>query len=371
MRKKLIIPMLASILAAFLVAMPAAADETPQIVLNGRVVRSDVPPRIVSGRTLVPLRAIGEALEADVFWYEPKKTVVIVNDETEIFLVPGEATATVGGKEVPLDVPARIIDGRTMVPLRFVAEALGVGVDWDGTARRVLIADDKHPASPAALDAFLAGQQAIAGWPNYRADFEMRVKLSGGGEMKAVGTSDTWPNGNGSARMTVTMATPEGFVIQSPPAEVRRVDGRQYTKMGDDPWELDWNAQPEGTDTERVKRLMKAVREHPELVKRAFERPFPDGPGRVVGVVLEPGILALLGDNPQPGAGYATMTMHLGPGQEPLRLHYRIRVFDHAHGGYGTTTFTFSNFRPGAAEPVAAPDPEDMAPANQDNYWSV
>jgi hypothetical protein len=62
-----------------------------------------------------------------------------MDGEKEIILKIGEATAYIDGAEYELDVPASIIDGRTMVPIRFVAEAMDSVVDWDGDTKTVII----------------------------------------------------------------------------------------------------------------------------------------------------------------------------------------------------------------------------------------
>ncbi|MEW6173823.1 MAG: copper amine oxidase N-terminal domain-containing protein [Bacillota bacterium] len=99
----------------------------------------DASPQIVQGRTLVPLRAIFEALGAQVEWQESTRTVVGTKGGTTIVLRVGQREALKGTERITLDVPAMIISGRTMVPLRFVSEALGTSVSWDGEHQTVSI----------------------------------------------------------------------------------------------------------------------------------------------------------------------------------------------------------------------------------------
>lgn len=137
---------LIAIIAAglFLVASsPALAGIRVQ--LNGQEVAFDVPPRIDNGRTLVPLRAIFEALGAEVNWDGQARKVIATRGATVISLPVGASTASINGKPVNLEVPARIVDGRTLVPLRFVSEALGAQVSWDGATQTVSI----HLSGPA------------------------------------------------------------------------------------------------------------------------------------------------------------------------------------------------------------------------------
>ena len=99
----------------------------------------NVPPVIEDGRTLAPLRAIGEALGAEVGWEGQSQVITLDMPATNIELKIGDPVAQVNGKDVVLDVPARIIDGRTLVPLRFVSEYFGADVQWDGGNRVITI----------------------------------------------------------------------------------------------------------------------------------------------------------------------------------------------------------------------------------------
>jgi len=107
--------------------------------INGKMIDSDVPPVIVNGRTLVPVRTIFEGIGADVDWDEETRQVAITMDGKELSLEIDSRAALIDDSEVTLDVPAMIIDGRTMIPVRFAAESLGFGVDWDDRARTVKI----------------------------------------------------------------------------------------------------------------------------------------------------------------------------------------------------------------------------------------
>lgn len=91
----------------------------------------DVAPVIQKGRTLVPLRAIFEELEAAVGWDPGSQTIRAVKGSTEVVLRIGESTAWVNGEEVLLDSPPVIVNGMTLIPLRFVSEALGAAVSWN------------------------------------------------------------------------------------------------------------------------------------------------------------------------------------------------------------------------------------------------
>ena len=99
----------------------------------------DQIPVIEGGRTLVPLRAIFEALGASVSWNGETRCVTAVKGDITLSLTIDSDIITVNGKEEKLDVPAKIIGGRTLVPARAVSQALGYNVSWDGEARVITI----------------------------------------------------------------------------------------------------------------------------------------------------------------------------------------------------------------------------------------
>jgi len=119
-------------------AYRSAAVRTVGLTVDGRPLVSDMPAILWGGRTLVPVRALGEALGAEVLWREDSRQAVLRTARTTVTLTLGSATAQVNGKTVPLPdgVPAVLVctDSavRTMAPLRFVAEQLRAAVDWDG-----------------------------------------------------------------------------------------------------------------------------------------------------------------------------------------------------------------------------------------------
>ncbi len=99
-------------------------------------------PVIVNDRTLVPLRAIFEAMGAEVNWDDATRTVTATRDDVTISLAIGSDQLYVNGEAVTIDVPAQIINDRTMIPVRAIAESFGCEVNWNQTARRVAITED-------------------------------------------------------------------------------------------------------------------------------------------------------------------------------------------------------------------------------------
>src|SRR5262245_40284368 len=118
---------------AALLCMGAAGAQVDNINVrvNGEPIAFEgTQPRAVNGRVLVPLRGVLEKLGASIDWMQDSQTVVATRGNTEIDLPIGSRTAKINGQNVTLDVPAMTLGGRTMVPLRFVSQALGADVTW-------------------------------------------------------------------------------------------------------------------------------------------------------------------------------------------------------------------------------------------------
>ena len=124
-------------LFAFVPATVSAADDIT-VILNGQKLEFDVPPQLMNDRTMVPMRAIFEALDTTVYWNESNETVSAYSSVSGTIVLPiGGTTATVNGEAYELDQPAVLKDGRTLVPIRFVAESLGATVGWDDATKTI------------------------------------------------------------------------------------------------------------------------------------------------------------------------------------------------------------------------------------------
>ncbi len=123
----------------FMPVVPAGAGAAIGVCVDGEDLLLDVPPIIVSGRTLVPLRGVFEALGAAVHWVPETRTVVVESNGRRLELPVGAQTAMLDGMHLALDVPARIHHNRTMVPIRFVSETLGAKVHWLAHTRTVVV----------------------------------------------------------------------------------------------------------------------------------------------------------------------------------------------------------------------------------------
>ncbi|MGE5422267.1 MAG: stalk domain-containing protein [Ignavibacteriales bacterium] len=129
------------------VATKPAAGGAISVLINNQPLKLDIPPQVKSGRTLVPLRAIFEGLGATVQWNPADKSITATKGSQTLQLTVGSGTAFNNGRTVTLDVPPMIVGGRTLVPLRFVSENMGAEVKWDGNTRQVSIQSSSGPTS--------------------------------------------------------------------------------------------------------------------------------------------------------------------------------------------------------------------------------
>ncbi|XOI98014.1 CotH kinase family protein [Paenibacillus polymyxa] len=113
-------------------------DKTITVTLDGKSITfPDQDPLQQSGRVMVPVNAILEEMGAEVTWDKTAKTVTAVLNDQTLVLKIGSSTATVNGETLEIDAPAIIQNSRTLVPVRFISEGLGLTVDWDQTAAQV------------------------------------------------------------------------------------------------------------------------------------------------------------------------------------------------------------------------------------------
>lgn len=123
--------------------MTAKLKKFPYITVtyNGEMINFDQKPVAENGRTLVPLRAIFNKLGATVDWNQATQTVTATKGEVVITLTLNNTTATKNGQPITLDVPAKALGGRILVPVRFIADCFNVTTGWDGNLQRVILTD--------------------------------------------------------------------------------------------------------------------------------------------------------------------------------------------------------------------------------------
>lgn len=121
------------------------AYPNPTVYLDGRQLSFDVPAQIISGRTMVPMRAIFQELGANIQWDETNQTVRSTKGSLTFYMGIGSNVYTVNGRPCISDVSARIVNGRTLVPLRAVSEGLGCAVNYNAASNTVTITSGTDP----------------------------------------------------------------------------------------------------------------------------------------------------------------------------------------------------------------------------------
>lgn len=164
-----------SVILSLAILLPCATaiaqNDEIKVTLDGERIEFDVQPIIENDRVLVPMRAIFEALGAEVKWWDDIKTVYAAKElenniretvtlkigEDKMRLqrseVHSDAAELLDESAVTLDAPARIVNDRTLVPLRAISEAFDCGVEWDGDAKTVTITSPEPTAEPTATPA--------------------------------------------------------------------------------------------------------------------------------------------------------------------------------------------------------------------------
>lgn len=130
-------------------SLPVHAAAAISVYLGETQLTFDVAPFVENGRTLVPLRGLAESLGFAVQYDPAEQKITLNKDQTTILLWLDSTRVVVNGQETSIDVPAKAISGRTFVPVRFVAENLGARVSWDEARRAVVVT----PAGPGAAQA--------------------------------------------------------------------------------------------------------------------------------------------------------------------------------------------------------------------------
>lgn len=115
------------------------------MTVNGKSVAINPPPTIIRGATMVPVRAIADAFDATTEFNKETNSVTITLDGRKIIIFIGSQTAIVDGETKLIKPPAIIFGGKTMVPFRFIAEALGAQVEWDQKTKTITLNMDKMP----------------------------------------------------------------------------------------------------------------------------------------------------------------------------------------------------------------------------------
>ncbi len=153
MNKKILLALLAGTLLQTTPSYAKSVPLTPvtSVYVDDHLLQLAAPPLMLNGTTLVPMRQLFEAQGAVLSWNRPSKTVTATKSSTTLTYRIGEVTANLNGKMISLSVPGKIVEGNTMIPLRFVSEALGSTVKWDALTRTIRISSKKEDFSTTIL----------------------------------------------------------------------------------------------------------------------------------------------------------------------------------------------------------------------------
>ncbi|WP_238442581.1 stalk domain-containing protein [Desulforamulus reducens] len=149
---------------------PSFANSTKEmtVFVNGSSVQFDVPPMVQDNRTLVPFRALAEALQVNVTWDGSTQTIRAKDALTYIVLRIGDKTAYHNDSSITMDVPPQIINGRTLIPLRIFSEAFNCQVSWDAASNSIYILSAQSQTSwPLEVMGYYAlGDLQTSSWTN-------------------------------------------------------------------------------------------------------------------------------------------------------------------------------------------------------------
>ena len=162
--KKILSVFSASAMTVSMMPGVLAANDDVKIVINGtelKIAENDTKPFIEDGRTLVPMRAIFDALGASIEWDDATKTVTSKSDNGSVEMQIGSDIVKINGNEVKTDVPAKIVNERTVVPVRVISEGMNCKVDWSPETQTVTI------ISNDPLSLWTAGSASKAALTNY------------------------------------------------------------------------------------------------------------------------------------------------------------------------------------------------------------
>ncbi len=132
-----------------------------QAQINDQSVTMSAPAQVVEGRTLVPLRFISEAFGCEVLWNNDTRTATVVLVDQTIEVPIGQNYAVINGTQREVQVPAQLINGSTYVPLRFISENLGAKVDYEATTRAIAISMKKYFSLDKAFEMVLPADWVV------------------------------------------------------------------------------------------------------------------------------------------------------------------------------------------------------------------
>jgi hypothetical protein len=140
LNRAIVILLAVTLLPITLVAAVKAAPAAPTVFLDGRELKFDVPPKIINGSTLVPMRLIFESLGSSINWDAVTKTVKGVRYQAQFIYMVGDKHAWINDRRVEFTgTPGRVEQNRTLVPLRMISESFGATVNYDAKSPLLVI----------------------------------------------------------------------------------------------------------------------------------------------------------------------------------------------------------------------------------------
>lgn len=137
--KKILSVILIAIMLLSAMTFSVSASGEISVYLDAAKIEFDVKPQIINGRTMVPIRAIFESMGADVLWDKDTRSAICTKNDTVVKMTVDSTRMYINNQLTIMDVSPVIIDGRTLAPARYVAEAFGAEVSWDADNSSVLI----------------------------------------------------------------------------------------------------------------------------------------------------------------------------------------------------------------------------------------
>lgn len=195
--KKIISIMLALLMLA---CVNVSAENPITVEVDFGTVQFDTSPVNINGRVLVPVRAIFEAMGAEVIWNAGTRTVTSKLDNTTVVMQIDSPTMRINGEPKSLDVAPQIIDDRTLVPARAAAEAFGGRVQWQGDQNRVIISTRSFTKKLETIQSHssvrkleLGGTEAVSAFNlSYFPEYETLTAAADGTDFEIVSSDDSY-----------------------------------------------------------------------------------------------------------------------------------------------------------------------------------
>lgn len=142
------------------------AKTRAKVTLDGNRIDTENLARVVNGRTMIPVRCLAEQMGADVSYDSTLKAARIVRAGVEIIMPIGSKTCTVNGEPFQMDVAPYIENGRTMIPARYVSELFGQNIQWISDTRTAAVTENKALAGDTNLEQWAMAMGAYLGAAN-------------------------------------------------------------------------------------------------------------------------------------------------------------------------------------------------------------